>query len=70
MLATQLIKARVQQEGRVSLYNWQSINEDLKLEKGKGKNGSTARSYVQFSSYVTAICGNLRQCASAVTPLE
>ena len=32
-----------------------SINEDLKLEKGKGKNGSTARSYVQSSGHVTAL---------------
>ena len=40
MLATQLIKARAQQEGRASLYNWQSINEDPKLEKGKERKGS------------------------------
>ena len=33
-----------------------SINEDLKLEKGKGKNGSTARSYIQSSGHVTALC--------------
>ena len=32
-----------------------SINEDLKLEKGKGKNGSTARSYIQSFGHVTAI---------------
>ena len=35
MLVTQLIKARARQEGRASLYNWQSINEDPKLEKGR-----------------------------------
>ena len=32
-----------------------SINEDLKLEKGKGKNGSTAQSYIQSSGHVTAL---------------
>jgi len=32
-----------------------SINEDLKLEKGKGKNGSTARSYIQSYGHVTAL---------------
>jgi len=29
-----------------------SINEDLKLEKGKKKKGSAARSFIQSSSYV------------------
>ena len=67
MLATQLIKARARQDRRVSLCDQQSINKDPKLEKGKGKNGSTAQSYIQFSGHVTAICGNVRQCASAVT---
>jgi hypothetical protein len=33
-----------------------SINEDLKLEKEKGKNGSTARSYIQSSGHITALC--------------
>jgi len=33
-----------------------SINEDLKLKEGKGKNRSTARSYVQSSGHVTALC--------------
>src|ERR1700721_1317363 len=43
-----------------------SINKNLKLEKGKEKSSSTARSYVQSSGYVmatchyvTAICRNL-----------
>ena len=35
MLATRLIEARAQQEGRVSLYDWIVYNEDLKLEKGE-----------------------------------
>ena len=35
MLATQLIEAQARQEGRASLYNQQSINEDPKLEKGR-----------------------------------
>ena len=43
MLATQLIKARAQQEGRMQAYIiGLSINEDLKLEKGKEKKGSVA----------------------------
>ena len=46
ILATQLIKAQARQEGRASLYNWQSINEDLKLEKGKEKKGSVAQSLI------------------------
>jgi hypothetical protein len=33
-----------------------SINKDLKLEKGKGKNGSTAQSYIQSSGHVIALC--------------
>src|ERR1700723_1646549 len=33
-----------------------SINENLKLEKGKEKSSSAARSYVQSSSHVTATC--------------
>jgi len=36
MLATQSIKARAQQEGRIQAYTIElSINEDLKLEKGR-----------------------------------
>ena len=33
-----------------------SINENLKLEKGKEKSSSAARSYVQSSGHVTATC--------------
>src|SRR6202040_617816 len=33
-----------------------SINENLKLEKGKEKSSSAARSYVQSSGHVTAVC--------------
>ena len=33
-----------------------SINKNLKLEKGKEKSGSAARSYVQSSGHVTATC--------------
>ena len=33
-----------------------SINEDLKLRKGKGKNRSTTRSYIQSSGHATALC--------------
>ena len=43
-----------------------SINENLKLEKGKEKSSSITRSYIQSSGYVsatyyymTAICRNL-----------
>jgi hypothetical protein len=32
-----------------------SINEDLKLEKGKGKNKSTTWSYIQSYGYITAL---------------
>ena len=54
MLATQSIEARARQEGRASLCNWQSINEDLKLEKGKETKGGAARRYIQSYSHVTA----------------
>jgi hypothetical protein len=33
-----------------------STNENLKLEKGKEKSSSAARSYVQSSGHVTATC--------------
>ncbi len=43
MLATQSIEARVQQEGcRQACTIELSINEDTKLEKGKGKKSSAA----------------------------
>ena len=55
-----------------------SINENLKLEKGKEKSSSAARSYVQSSGhvmatcyYVTAICRNLTavcQCRNITPP--
>jgi len=44
-----------------------SINEDLKLEKGKEKKSSAARCFIQSSRHVTAICGNLWQFASTIT---
>jgi hypothetical protein len=57
-----------------------SINKDLKLEKGKGKNRSTARSYTQSSSYVTALCHHVTvicrqsaavcQCRNITPPSE
>ena len=43
VLATQSIKAREQQEGRMQACTiGLSINKDLKLEKGKEKKGSVA----------------------------
>ena len=55
-----------------------SINENLKLEKGKEKGSSAARSYIQSSGhvtatcyYVTAICRNLTvicQCRNITPP--
>src|ERR1700723_1017583 len=48
-----------------------SINENLKLEKGKEKSSSVARSYVQSSGHVTAICRNLTavcQCRNITPP--
>src|SRR6202044_3548051 len=55
-----------------------SINENLKLEKGKEKSSSAARSYVQSSGHVTAtyhhvtaICRNLTavcQCRNITPP--
>jgi hypothetical protein len=33
-----------------------SINENLKLEKGKEKSSSAARSYIQSSGHMTATC--------------
>src|SRR6266700_1997679 len=55
MLATQLIKAQAQQEGcRQACTIKLSINEDTKLEKGKEKEGSAARSFIQSSSHVSS----------------
>ena len=55
-----------------------SINENLKLEKGKEKSSSAARSYIQSSGhvtatcyYMTAICRNLTavcQCRNITPP--
>jgi len=57
-----------------------SINENLKLKKGKEKSSSAARSYVQSSGHVTAtyhhvtaICRNLTavcQCRNITPPSE
>jgi len=53
VLATQSIEAWAQQEGRMQACTiGLSINEDPKLEKGKEKKGSTARSYMRSSSHV------------------
>src|SRR6266576_2128282 len=55
MLATQLIEARAQQEGcRQACTIGLSINEDTKLEKGKEKKGSAARSFMRSSSHVSS----------------
>src|SRR6266576_7364698 len=55
MLATQLIEARAQQEGcRQACMIGLSINEDTKLEKGKEKEGSAARSFMRSSSHVSS----------------
>ena len=62
MLATQLIEhehgKRVAQAYTIGL----SINEDPKLEKGKEKKGSVARSLIQSSSHVSS-----RDSASTIT---
>src|SRR6266567_4652620 len=55
MLATQLIEARAQQEGcRQACTIGLSINEDTKLEKGKEKKGSAARSFMRSLSHVSS----------------
>ena len=58
MLATQLIEARVQQEGcRQACTIRLSINEDTKLEKGKekGKTGSTVGLYKYLARVAKAL---------------
>src|SRR6266699_3583367 len=60
MLATQSIEARAQQEGyRQACTIGLSINEDTKLEKGKGKKSSAARYFIWSSGHVTA---TVRDC--------
>ena len=55
VLATQSIEARAQQEGCRQAYTiGLSINEDTKLEKGKGKKSSAARYFIWSSGHVTA----------------
>src|SRR6266576_6380488 len=55
MLATQSIEARAQQEGcRQACTNGLSINEVTKLEKGKEKKGSVARSFMRSSGHVSS----------------
>src|SRR6266567_1736529 len=55
LLATQSIEARAQQEGcRQACTIGLSINEDTKLEKGKEKKGSAARSFMRSSSHVSS----------------
>src|SRR6266700_5856038 len=55
MLATQSIKAQTQQEGCRQAYTIRlSINEDTKLEKGKEKEGSAARSFMRSLSHVSS----------------
>src|SRR6266567_95889 len=55
MLATQSIEARAQQEGcRQACTIGLSINEDTKLEKGKEKEGSAARSFMRSLSHVSS----------------
>ena len=60
MLVTQSIEAREQQEGcRQACTIGLSINEDIRLEKGKGKKSSAARYFIWSSSHVTA---TVRDC--------
>src|SRR6266704_1860299 len=55
VLATQSIEARAEQEGcRQACTIGLSINEDTKLEKGKEKKGSAARSFMRSLSYVSS----------------
>src|SRR6266702_5550723 len=54
MLATQSIEARAQQGCRQACTIGLSINEDIKLEKGKEKKGSAARSFMRSSSHVSS----------------
>ena len=55
MLATRSIKAQAQQERcRQACTIGLSINEDTKLEKGKGKKSSATRYFIWSSGHVTA----------------
>src|SRR6266699_1615173 len=55
MLATQLIEARARQRGCMQACTiGLSINEDTKLEKGKEKEGSAARSFMRSLSHVSS----------------
>src|SRR6266700_7069344 len=75
ILATQSIEAQAQQEGyRQACTIGLSINEDTKLEKGKEKKGSAARSFIQSSGHVSSrdyvyhnVYHNLPFSTSAVT---
>src|SRR6266699_2577756 len=75
LLATQSIEARAQQEGcRQACTIGLSINEDTKLEKGKGKKGSAARSFMRSLSHMSScdcvyhnVYHNLLFSTSAVT---
>src|SRR6266699_6070414 len=75
MLATQLIEARARQRGCMQACTiGLSINEDPKLEKGKEKKGSAARSFMRSLSHVSSrncvyhnVYHNLPFSTSAVT---
>src|SRR6266702_1350276 len=54
MLATQSIEARAQEGYRQAYTIGLSINEDIKLEKGKEKKGSAARSFMQSSGHMSS----------------
>src|SRR6266566_4862881 len=45
-----------------------SINEDTKLEKGKGKKSSAARYFVWSSGHVTAYCSRLSETVCDCPP--
>src|SRR6266567_2166288 len=45
-----------------------SINEDLKLEKGKGKKSSAARYFIWSSGHVTAYCPRLSKTVCNCPP--
>src|SRR6266567_3648750 len=75
MLVTQSIKARAQQEECMQACTiGLSINEDIKLKKGKEKEGSATRSFMRSSSHVSSrdcvyynIYYNLLFSTSAIT---
>jgi hypothetical protein len=79
VLATRAIEARTRQERRVGLYDWIVYKRGSKARERKGQERkhrsklytilrSRDRTLPSRDGNLPAICGNVRQFASAVTP--